>query len=140
MPRHYKKKNKSKSKMKIKPVPVRHHGMGHCGCSMRGGNIFDSIGSYIGDVVSNPARAALAVGTFGASEVGIGASKLTERLTGQKGSTVLKKAMPAIGVLAPQLVPAATLTASVGDLLGYGHPSMNGGKRRRKRKSKKSRR
>lgn len=134
MPRHYKKKNKSKSKMRIKPVPIRHRGMGHCGCSMRGGNIFDDIGSYIGEVVSNPARAALAVGTFGASEVGIGASKLTERLTGQKGSTVLKKAMPAIGVLAPGLVPAATLTASVGDLLGYGK------KRRRRRKSKKRRR
>lgn len=165
MPNHYKKKNmKKKNKMVIKPIPNRQFGYGHCQC---GGNIFDDIGgafssavNYIGDVASDPLRAGVALGTFGASEItglgknltkdplrtalavstggiseyGLGASRVAEKLTGMKGTELLDKATPAlVAVLGPEVAMPTKVISTIGKQIGAG-------KKRRKRKMKKKKR
>lgn len=155
-----KKNMKKKNKMVIMPIPKRQFGYGHCQCGGNIfddiGRGFSSAVNYVGDVVSDPARlgtaaltfgiseatglgknltkdplrTALAVSTGGISELGVGASRVAERLTGMKGTALLDKATPAlVSVLGPEVAMPAKVISTIGKQIGAG-------KKRRKPKKK----
>lgn len=121
-------------KFKTLPVKRKQRGMGHgCLCNQCGGNIFGDIGrafkSVGKSIVSNPLRAALALGSAGASELFLTPAQLIRDSTGVRASKVLDVAAPVIGAVgtaggAPQLGLASKLTSKALKQMGLGRQPM----------------
>ena len=109
-------------------LPVKtQKGMGHCGksCHQCGGNIFDSIGKAFKRTFSNPARAALAIGSLGMSETFLQPLDLLKSKTGIKGSQILDVTAPIISAVGgPELALGSKFTSIGLKQLGLGHQPM----------------